>query len=81
MIEYVDMMGVTCDGRRATVDYTLWDGRETVTVRATYALGGELTVLSAPSEALAQYVRGSADCKADAHELVMVQRDLNREKN
>lgn len=81
MIEYVDMVGVTCDGRTATIDFSLWDNQEMVTVRAIYFLGGSLEVLTSPSERLAQYVRASEECKADARELVMVQRDLNREKN
>lgn len=84
MINTMDFTVVSCDGRRALVDFDVYDPRteRPVTLRVSYALGDSaLTPEGGAHYDLLQELSRDAQALADVREAVMHQRDENRSKN
>lgn len=85
MIEVADFEVLENDGRRAVIEFRVWDGERIAPVRCVYRLGAvRLFIECAPRRGYTRaehFVAHSKECLADAREALAYQRDLNKEKN
>jgi len=90
--EVLDMVGVSCDGRTANVDFDVWCPRlkALVVVRCFYVLeldallpcvDPEHAMYGRVPEATLLEVLADPRCKADARELVQAQAEQNQGRN
>ncbi len=86
MINLMDITVVCCDGRNATADLDVFSERldDVMTIRVEYTLG-DLGLTTIPDRDhdpdLVTAVATCGQCLADVREVVLYQRDCNREGN
>lgn len=83
-LEILDITTVTCDGRHALVDVDVWSPtlRQVAVVRCSWVLGDrDMKLVDASDTGLGEAVVASQEVLDDVREIVLYQRDENREKN